>query len=434
MITLHTVYVVSLVSQVTSAVVLAILAWVDRRSRWLVPLAAACALHAAAIYLMPLWRGTGLWFPQALSAVVLIAMFYLIQLGLQSLVAPHRRYPARAQAALLALMLVVFALAPFQKLWATEIAWMAAIVLQAWVIHTLWTGRLRELRVPLRATALLFLAILVLFLIRLPLEFLVPAPPLLLPLRKITMLLLTFMAFSFLALYAAESRRRLHEESRLDALTGLPNRRAMEEEAARRTQLATRRGTPCALLMLDLDDFKKLNDTWGHGVGDRALQAAGALLLSTAEEVGQCSVARMGGEEFAIMLSDWSVTAAHQLGEQLRTELAALRIRTQRGEIGFTASIGVSSLQTGETTWAEMLQRADVALYGAKRAGRNRVVLCTEATLRGVPDETGGWRNAGIRRRDQLPHSAPPPQEATNELSEELGGSAGSGNAGRSRR
>ena len=233
MITIHTVYVISLVSQTTSALVLSILAWVDRRSRWLVPLAIACALHAAAVYLMPLWRDTGRWVPLALSQANLIGMFYLIHLGLQSLVYPLKHRSPRVHAVVLTLMVVVFALARFQRIWCTRIAMLATVCVLAWTVRLLWPARTRGLRASLRATAILLFVIMLHFLVRLPMESMVPSPPLLLLLRKTTMLLVTFMAFAYLALYAAESRRRLHEESRLDMLTGLPNRRAIEEGAAR---------------------------------------------------------------------------------------------------------------------------------------------------------------------------------------------------------
>lgn len=378
-ITIHTVYVISLVSQTTSALVLTILAWIDRRSRWLVPLAVACALHAAAIYLMPLWRDTGRWVPLALSQANLVCMFYLIHLGLQSLVYPLKARSPRIHAVVLTLMVLVFVLARSRPIWCIRVAMFATACVVARTVGTLWPARTRGLRAPLRATAILLSVITLQLLVRLPMESLVPSPPLLLLLRKTTMLLVTFMAFSFLALYAAESRRRLHEESRLDVLTGLPNRRAMEEGAARHVQLATRHGRPCVLLMLDLDDFKKLNDTWGHDRGDAALRAAGDVLLRAAGEISNCAVARMGGEEFAMVLSDWSVAAAHMLAEQLRDEIAAVRLREGDRDVRFTASIGLSALQAGESTWTGMLRRADVALYRAKREGRNRVVLCAEA-------------------------------------------------------
>ncbi len=408
MITLHAVYVVTLVSQATSASVLFLLAWADRRSRWLLPLATACALHAIAIYLMPLWRGTGRWLPQALSSSVLIGMVYLIHLGLQSLITPRQRRSARVHAVIVTLMLVVFALAPLKQLWSLQTACIVAICVLAWTVRILWKARLRELRVPLRATALLLLAVLVIFLIRLPLEGMVPAPPLLLTLRKTTILLITSMAFSFLAIYVAETKRRLDQESRLDALTGLPNRRAMEEKAARLVQLAARRERPCGLLMMDLDNFKQLNDAWGHGMGDKALRATGDILLAAAQGSSRWVVARMGGEEFAMLLSGCSVNTAHALAERLRAEVAALRLNDGDRTLSFSVSIGVGALHTGETTWTEMLRRADVALYRAKREGRNRVVLCTEAALQ----KAAGEIKTGKLKASEKRHAAAKPEGA----------------------
>ena len=376
---MHTVYVISLASQITSALVLAILAWEDRRSRWLVSLAVACGLHAAAIYVMPLWRDAGLWLPRALSLSNLIGMFYLTHLGLRALVLPGEPRSARTHAAVGAAMLLVFGIARFPEAWCVQIAVSVTVRVIAGSVHRRGTARAPALRLPLRITALLLIAIMVTFLVRLPMESMVPAPPIFLSLRKATMLLVTLLAFSFLALYAAESRRRLHEESRLDVLTGLPNRRALEEGAAQQIRLARTDGRPCVLLMLDLDHFKRINDTWGHNLGDRALRATSEVLLRACEEVGACTLGRMGGEEFAMVSSGLSIAAAHTFAEQLREAIAALRLNEGEREISFTASLGVSALKPGENDWSAMLQRADSALYRAKHGGRNRVVLCRQA-------------------------------------------------------
>jgi diguanylate cyclase (GGDEF)-like protein len=384
---LHAIYVVSLISQATSALVLSLLAWADRRARWLIPLAIACSLHAAAIYLMPLWRGTGRWVPQAISAAILIVMLYLFHRGFQVLIFPHQRRSARMLAIVCATVLLLSALASYSSLWCIEASESAAIVLLARTIQMISKARMRELRGPLRVTAILLFALALHFLVRLPFEV-YPTSRGLLFLRESTIVLVTSMAFSFLAIYAAETRRRLHEESRLDVLTGLPNRRAMEEGAAEQLKWAARHGRPCALLMVDLDHFKWLNDTWGHDVGDQALLAAGALLLRAAREIENCSVARMGGEEFAILLCDSTVAEAHALAGQLCDDMAALRIWVGEQEVGLTASVGVSALKTGETNWLEMLRRADVAMYKAKQEGRNRVMLCTEVRSNALVEET----------------------------------------------
>ena len=378
MLQLQNVYVVALVSQSTSLVVLSLLAWADRRARWLTPLAAACGLHAAAVYLMPLWRGAGHWLPHALSAAILILMLYLVHLGLQCLVLPHRRRSARIHTAICAMMLLLSALAHLSSIWCIEASETAAVILLTSTARMLWKAPMRQLRTPLRAAAALLFALAMLFLVRIPLEVLTPTSRFLLAMRETTMLLVTCMAFSFLAIYAAETRRRLHEESRMDVLTGLPNRRAMEEYAAEQIKLAARFDRPCALLMVDLDHFKSLNDTWGHSVGDQALLAAGKLFLSAAQEVNFCHVARMGGEEFAMLLSNATVDSAHAIAERLCKEIAALRLLVDEEEVRFTASVGLSTLHISETSWTGMLRRADLAMYRAKNKGRNRVMVCAD--------------------------------------------------------
>ncbi len=378
MLQLHTIYLISLISQATTSLVLSLLARADRRARWLVPLAVACGLHAAAIFLVPLWRGRGLWLPHAFSASILILMLYLIHLGFQALIRPDQRRSGWVDTAVGATMLVLFGLAYSSPLGCIEASEVAAVALMAWTIPMLWKGSVPELRGPLRATALLLFAFAVLFLVRLPLER-TPTSHTLLLLRQATVLVVTSLAFSFLATYVAESLRRLHHESRLDSLTGLPNRRAMEENAADQLNMAARQARPCALLMLDIDHFKRLNDTWGHEAGDQALLVTGEFLLRTAREIGDSSVARIGGEEFALLLCNANVAAAHALAEQVREGIATLRIAVQQEQIGFTASVGISASRAGETNWLAMLRRADSAMYKAKREGRNRVTLCTEA-------------------------------------------------------
>ncbi len=372
-------YTISFVSQATSALVLALVAWTDRRSRWLIPLASACALHAAAIFLNPRWRGTGRWLPQAMSAAVLPLMLYLIHHGLRSLIHPLHKRSLRSALLLAAGMLLFFPLAHATSIGCIETASASAAIMLSSTAWMLWNANTPGLRGSLRSAACLLFVIAVQFLIRMPIEVWAPKSALLLFLRGSTLLFVTSMAFAFLAIYVAESHRRLHEESRKDVLTGLPNRRAIEETAARQVTLSLRQNQPCALLMIDLDNFKKLNDTWGHDVGDQALLATGSLLLRTADGIKTCQVARIGGEEFTVLLPNWGVGAAHSLARWLCGAIAAIPINAGTTNIHFTASVGVSVLQAGETTWSNMLRRADVALYRAKREGRNRVSLCTEA-------------------------------------------------------
>jgi diguanylate cyclase (GGDEF)-like protein len=213
---------------------------------------------------------------------------------------------------------------------------------------------------------------------RIPLEPWEPASPFLLFLRELTMVEITLLAFSFLAVQQAESDRLLHDETRQDALTGLPNRRAMEEQAGAEMRVSKRTGRPLALLMMDLDGFKGLNDTWGHPFGDHALRAVGEVLLRGAKAAGN-PVARLSGEEFAMLLPDHTLAAASRIAELLRAAIAELVLVQSDRRVLLTVSIGVAMRQAGDSTWTEMLRRADAALYRAKLGGRNRVMVCEEA-------------------------------------------------------
>ena len=134
--------------------------------------------------------------------------------------------------------------------------------------------------------------------------------------------------------------------------------------------------------MVDLDHFKRLNDTHGHDVGDRALRATGGVFQAAIGPRDTC--ARIGGEEFAILLPGRDLEQAVFLAERLRQDLQEVRLRVTGVVTGLTASIGVSEMIAGEQGWEALLQRADRALYQAKREGRNRV-LRWSALRDGVP-------------------------------------------------
>jgi diguanylate cyclase (GGDEF)-like protein len=379
MISLHTIYVVTLISQVTSALALALLAYSDRHLHGLRALAGACGLHVAAIFLMPIWRGANHWVAEAISAAFLPLIFYLVHEGLQSLLQgrPPPSHPGRA--GLSAVVLLVVVLAPWSQLWSMQIARCAGVVLMARTVWMLWRTKRGSTRIPALVTAALLGCILCTVLARIPLEPRIPASPLLLLLRQLTFVEITLLAFSFLAVYQAEGQRLLHDETRQDALTGLPNRRAMEERAAAETRISEQTGRPLALLMMDLDGFKALNDTWGHPFGDHVLRVVGDRLLREAKAVGH-PVARLSGEEFVMLLPDQTLAAACRVAELLRAAIADLVLVRSDECVPLTVSIGVAMRQAGESTWSEMLRRADVALYRAKGGGRNRVLICEEAS------------------------------------------------------
>jgi diguanylate cyclase (GGDEF)-like protein len=376
MISLHTIYVVTLVSQATSALVLALLAYSDRRLRGLRALAIACGLHTGAIFLMPMWRFADHWVPEAISAAFLPLIFFLIDEGLAALVQERERFSRAVMAPVGAVMLLVVAIAPWNQLWSMQVARCAGVVLMAKTVWMLWGTKRAGTRVPALITAGLLACILCTMAARIPLEPHVPASAFLLFLRKLTIAEITLLAFSFLAMQQAESNRRLHDETRHDVLTGLPNRRAMEELAAAEMRVSERTGRPLALLMMDLDSFKALNDTWGHPFGDHALRAVGEVLLREAK--ARNPVARLSGEEFAMLLPDHTVSAASRVAELLRAAIADLVLVQREQSVPLTVSIGVAMRHAGESTWTEMLRRADEALYRAKLAGRNRVMVCEE--------------------------------------------------------
>jgi len=171
-------------------------------------------------------------------------------------------------------------------------------------------------------------------------------------------------------------RRRLQEElerqARTDALTGLYNRRHFMEVASQELTRATRYGAKLAVLMIDVDHFKTINDTYGHKVGDLALQALAATCLGALREIDV--VARFGGEEFAILLPETDAAAAFDVAERLRQALGDTKIPLEQGlPLRFTVSIGVAGLVEDVTNIDTLLSQADTALYAAKRHGRNRV-------------------------------------------------------------
>jgi diguanylate cyclase (GGDEF)-like protein len=157
----------------------------------------------------------------------------------------------------------------------------------------------------------------------------------------------------------------------LDPLTGLYNRRAWSERLLALEAQMRRQGRPLSLLFLDLDRFKQLNDRLGHDAGDAALRAMAGIMRSELRE--QDEVGRYGGEEFVVALPEADSAHALQAAERIRRHLHH-RARLEVGGATPTASIGVATLQPGEGL-ASLISRADAAMYAAKAAGRNRVVL-----------------------------------------------------------
>jgi diguanylate cyclase (GGDEF)-like protein len=166
---------------------------------------------------------------------------------------------------------------------------------------------------------------------------------------------------------------RAHHLSMRDPLTGLFNRRYLEETMGRELPRARRTGATVGVIVLDLDQFKQLNDTYGHDAGDHVLGRVGELLKHAAR--GSDIACRFGGEEFALILPSASLEVARKRAEAIRAAFEAMDIEFDGRKIGpMTLSAGVSAMPPDAEHWSLALQQADRALYAAKEAGRNRVV------------------------------------------------------------
>ena len=170
-----------------------------------------------------------------------------------------------------------------------------------------------------------------------------------------------------------KARSQAHALSMIDSLTGLSNRRHFLQGVQRELLLAQRHRQPMALLILDVDHFKRINDLHGHSMGDQVLV-----------EISQCCtqalrttdlLARWGGEEFVVLLPNTHREHAHQLAERVREAVAGLaQLYVKSEAVRVTISVGVACAEAGQTTTLDVLvQTADRALYEAKRAGRNQV-------------------------------------------------------------
>jgi diguanylate cyclase (GGDEF)-like protein len=179
-----------------------------------------------------------------------------------------------------------------------------------------------------------------------------------------------------LALANLKLRERLRNQSIRDPLTALFNRRYLEETLERELRRSVRHARPLTVIMLDLDNFKTFNDSFGHAAGDAVLQAAGELLQTFLRK--EDIVCRYGGEEFAIVLPEASLEFAVQRSDELRKAFKSLRTQFRDQSVGVvTISVGVASYPEHGSTGADLLRAADSALYLAKDGGRDRVVVST---------------------------------------------------------
>lgn len=190
-------------------------------------------------------------------------------------------------------------------------------------------------------------------------------------------------------LFALEEK--LLRQATTDGLTGASNRRFFSSRLDGEVARASRYGQQLTLVLLDIDRFKSVNDSRGHGDGDLALQAVSALGLETVR--GSDVFARLGGEEFVVMLPHADLEAGVGLAERLRSQIEAQQIEGESGEFSVTASFGVATLARGENG-DTLVARADAALYLAKNLGRNQVQSQTQLQSHTRSMEGQGGRSA----------------------------------------
>lgn len=167
-------------------------------------------------------------------------------------------------------------------------------------------------------------------------------------------------------------RQRLKLQAMVDPLTGLTNRRGLCEEGSRSIDEARYHGKALSLWMVDVDHFKRVNDTWGHAVGDEVLKGLAAQMRSKLRDRGLC--ARFGGEEFSVILPGTDLAHSVLAAEDIRRSVEALRFQVGSESFHVTVSIGASSFPEDGSTLDDLMELADQRLYVAKRSGRNQVV------------------------------------------------------------
>jgi len=181
----------------------------------------------------------------------------------------------------------------------------------------------------------------------------------------------------FLAATLHRHRHELETLVRTDMLTGLANRREFMTRLERESHRHARSGRPLSVVLFDVDHFKRVNDTWGHPIGDEVLARVGEILRShTREQVD--TAARYGGEEFVLLLPETNLTGAQHVAEKISARLREHAFAVNGQTYRVTQSVGIAQVVEGDTGWA--LKVADRNLYQAKRAGRDRIVASVAFT------------------------------------------------------
>ncbi|WP_420407157.1 GGDEF domain-containing protein [Hoeflea sp.] len=169
----------------------------------------------------------------------------------------------------------------------------------------------------------------------------------------------------------------LLDEVRVDGLTGLANRRSFDKEGEKLARTTEQRGKPCAVMMIDIDHFKSVNDTFGHAAGDEVLKHVAAIVSENAR-LGDL-IARYGGEEMALVLPNLDGANAHLVADRIRNAVENAATTVRGLPLKVTVSIGFAPVGSTEDAFSVALRAADEALYAAKNEGRNRVISAVAA-------------------------------------------------------
>ncbi|MBL8669148.1 MAG: GGDEF domain-containing protein [Alphaproteobacteria bacterium] len=187
--------------------------------------------------------------------------------------------------------------------------------------------------------------------------------------------LAAFLALGMVLMVAERMAAKIRREAETDVLTGLATRRVFDRVLAQELERWRRYGRPLAVILFDIDHFKRINDGHGHDVGDRALQRVA--------ECGRAAMrptdllARLGGDEFAVVLPETDASEAVAVAQRILDEMRAVSLIARGGAVTLSGSFGVASAHAGEEAPAGLVKRADEALYDVKRAGRNGVAART---------------------------------------------------------
>lgn len=199
--------------------------------------------------------------------------------------------------------------------------------------------------------------------------------------------------------YMSEENRRLRAQSVRDPLTGLYNRRYLEASIAREESRARRSGQPLGMMMIDIDHFKRCNDTFGHAAGDAVLGAVSRYMEAHAR--GEDILCRYGGGEFVLFMTNTRPDKLRQRAETLRSGVPQLHIEHEHLPVGpITLSIGLAVFPENGNDLPAVLRAADAALYDAKRAGRDRVVASDSHELRQTAPLHDTLRASHMRKED----------------------------------